>query len=429
MLFRSGGLGAVAIGIGLAGGLYPALFLSGFNTIPALKGQVGDLSTTVLFRKTLVTFQFVITIFLIAGSAIIYLQLQFMQGKDLGFNKDQVLTFHLPNPEVRKHIDDLKTQLLRDPSVEAVAAAGNPIGNNDIGERQMQWEQNGALMPEPKKAQTYFVDADYLPTMQISLAAGRNFSATQPTDVLGAILVNEALVKEMGWSNAIGKRAKLGTDQNGQVLMASVVGVVKDFNIYSLQHKIEPLVLRMPPVWKEEDNLCVRLRKGHIPQGLKHIAEVYGRLDPSTTLDFHFLDDNFSQQYAAERKQGSILLVFTVLAIFIACLGLLGLVTFSVGQRTKEIGIRKVLGASVSGIVLLVSKELIKPVALAILISTPLAWWAMHKWLEGFAYRVRISVWIFLAAGLLAVVIAMLTVGMRAMRAARANPTKSLKTE
>jgi putative ABC transport system permease protein len=424
-----GGLGAVAIGIGLAGGLYPALFLSGFNTIPALKGQVGDLSTTVLFRKTLVTFQFVITIFLIAGSAIIYLQLQFMQGKDLGFNKDQVLTFHLPNPEVRKHIDDLKTQLLRDPSVEAVAAAGNPIGNNDIGERQMQWEQNGALMSEPKKAQTYFVDADYLPTMQISLAAGRNFSATQPTDVLGAILVNEALVKEMGWSDAIGKRAKLGTDQNGQVLMASVVGVVKDFNIYSLQHKIEPLVLRMPPVWKEEDNLCVRLRKGHIPQGLKHIAEVYGRLDPSTTLDFHFLDDNFSQQYAAERKQGSILLVFTVLAIFIACLGLLGLVTFSVGQRTKEIGIRKVLGASVGGIVLLVSRELIKPVALAILISTPLAWWAMHKWLEGFAYRVKVGIWVFVAAGLFAVVVAMLTVGLRAMRAARMNPTGALRSD
>jgi putative ABC transport system permease protein len=185
----------------------------------------------------------------------------------------------------------------------------------------------------------------------------------------------------------------------------------------------------MPPVWREEDNLCVRLKKGHIPQGLKHIADVYGRFDPSTTLDFHFLDDNFSQQYAAERKQGSILLVFTILAIFIACLGLLGLVTFSVGQRTKEIGIRKVLGASVGGIVLLVSKELIKPVALAILISTPLAWWAMHKWLEGFAYRMNIGIWIFVAAGLFAVAIAMLTVGLRAIRAARMNPTGALRSD
>jgi putative ABC transport system permease protein len=376
-----------------------------------------------------VTFQFVITIFLIAGSAILYLQLRFMQGRDLGFNKNQVLTFHLPNPEVRKHIDDLKTQLLRDPSIEAVAAAGNPIGNNDIGERMMWWEEKGALRSEPTKAQMYYVDADYLSTLQIPLVAGRNFASTRPTDVLGSVLVNETLVKKMGWNDAIGKRVKLGTDDSGRVLMASVIGVVKDFNIYSLQHKIEPLVLRMPPVWNEEDNLCVRLQKGHIPQGLKHIAEVYGRMDPTTTLDFHFLDDNFSQQYAAERKQGSILLIFTVLAIFIACLGLLGLVTFSVGQRTKEIGIRKVLGASVSGIVLLVSKDLIKPVALAIVISTPLAWWATNRWLEGFAYRVKTGVWLFVAAGLLAAAIAMLTVGLRAMRAAKMNPTGALRND
>jgi putative ABC transport system permease protein len=421
--------GGAALLIGLAGGLYPALFLSGFHTIPALKGQVGDLSTTVLFRKSLVTFQFVITIFLIGGSAIIYLQLRFMQGRDLGFNKDQVLTFHLPNPEVRRHIDDLKTQLLRDPSIEAVAAAGNPIGNNDIGDRQIWWEKDGVLQSEPKKAQMFFVDADYVSTMQIGLAAGRNFLATRPTDVMGSVLVNETLVKEMGWSDALGKRVKLGTTDSGRVLMASVIGVVKDFNIYSLQHKIEPLLLRMPPVWKEEDNLCVRLKRGRIPNGLRHIAEVYGRFDPATTLDFHWLDDNFSQQYAAERKQGSILLIFTILAIFIACLGLLGLVTFSVGQRTKEIGIRKVLGASVGGIMLLVSKELIKPVALAILISTPLSWWATHKWLEGFAYRMKIGIWIFVAAGLLAVLIAVLTVGLRAMRAARMNPTGSLRND
>ena len=246
------------------------------------------------------------------------------------------------------------------------------------------------------------------------------------------MLVNTKVVpvaQEMGWSDALGKRVTLGTDADGKVLMASVVGVVKDFNIYSLQHKIEPLLLRMPPVWREEDNLCVRIRKGRVVQGLRHIGAVYARFDPATTLDFHFLDENFSRQYAAERKQGRLLLTFTVLAIFIACLGLLGLVTFSVGQRTKEIGIRKVLGASVGGIVLLVSKDLIKPVALAILISTPLAWWAMHKWLDGFAYRVPIGIWIFVAAGLFAVVVAMLTVGLRAMRAARINPAKTLKAE
>jgi putative ABC transport system permease protein len=265
--------------------------------------------------------------------------------------------------------------------------------------------------------------------MQIGLAAGRNFSATRPTDVSGSVLVNETLVREMGWTDAIGKRVKLGTDDKGQPLLASVVGVVKDFNIYSLQHKIEPLILRMPPIWNEEDNLYVRVRKGRIPNALQHIAAVYGRFDAGTTPDFHFLDENFSRQYATEKKQGNILLIFTVLAIFIACLGLFGLVTFSVGQRTKEIGIRKVLGASVSGIVLLVSKDLIKPVVLAILISIPVSWGVMHQWLEGFAYRVKIGVWIFLAAGLLAVAIAMLTVGWRAMRAAKMNPTGALRND
>jgi putative ABC transport system permease protein len=418
-----------AILIGLAGGLYPALFLSRFGTIPALKGQVGDLSTTTLFRKSLVTFQFVITIFLIAGSATIYLQLKFMQDRNLGFNKDQVLTFHLPNPEVRKHIGDLKTQLLRDPSIEAVSAAGNPIGNNDIGERELQWEQDGVLQPQPRKAQQFFVDADYLSTMQISLTTGRNFAATQPTDVSNAVLVNETLVKEMGWTDPLGKRVRLGTNADGKVLMASVVGVVKDFNIYSLQHKIEPLLLRMPPVDNEKDNLYVRLQKGRIVQGLKHIAQTYGRFDPATTLDFHFLDENFSRQYATERKQGNILLTFTILAIFIACLGLLGLVTFAVGQRTREIGIRKVLGASVGGIVLLVSKDIIKPVVLAILISTPLTWWAMHSWLQSFAYRVNAGIPIFIGAGLLAAAIAAVTVGLRAMQAAKINPAKTLKAE
>jgi putative ABC transport system permease protein len=211
--------------------------------------------------------------------------------------------------------------------------------------------------------------------------------------------------------------------------IATIVGVVRDFNIYSLQHKIQPMVLEMPPVFKEADNVAVRVNPARVSQALKHIADVYHRFDAGGVLQYHFLDENFSRQYNAERKQGSLLLTFTILAIVIACLGLLGLVTFSVGQRTKEIGIRKVLGAGVAGIVLLISKDLLKPVVIAILIATPLAWYAMHRWLEGFAYRTPIGAWIFLGAGAIAVLIAMLTVGLRAMQAARANPVKSLKTE
>ena len=414
--------------VGLLGGAYPAAFLSGFRTIPSLKGQQGDMSSTVLFRKSLVTFQFVVTIFLIAGSSVLYLQLLYMQNKNLGFNKDQVLTFHISNREVREHIEELKMQLLQDPSVEAAGAAGNPIGNNDIGFIQSNFERNGAIDPKPTQALSFYTDADYLPTLQIQLAAGRNFDAAQPTDKLGSVLVNETLVHELGWTNAIGKRVQLGIN-NGEPRLATVIGVVKDFNIYSLQHRIEPLLLQMPPVRKEEDNLCVRLNRNRIAQGLKYIEAVYKKWDPTASFEYHFLDENFSAQYAAEKKQGRLLLTFTVLAIFIACMGLFGLVTFSVGQRTKEIGVRKVLGASVSGIVLLVSKELIKPVIIAIAISIPMAWYAMHRWLEGFAYRMQMNIWIFLSAGLVAAFIAMVTVGWRAARAAKANPIKSLRTE
>lgn len=423
-------LAALAVVIGLAGGFYPALFLSRFRTIPSLKGQQADRSTTALFRRSLVTFQFAVTIFLMAAVAILYLQLRFMQNKDLGFNKDQVLSFHLPDPATRQHIEELKTELLRVPSIAAAAAAGNPIGNNDIGTIPVRLEgSGGAFSGEARPMQSFYVDADWLPTMQIKLLAGRNFSAEQPTDRDHSVLVNETLVKEAGWANAVGKRMLLPIGDSGKMNMAMVIGVTKDFNIYSLQHKIQPIVLEMPPVLREEDNVYVRVNPARMPQALQHITEVYRRWDPASAPAWHFLDENFSRQYETERKQGTLLLVFTVLAILIACLGLLGLVTFSVGQRTKEIGIRKVLGAGEMGIVLLVSADLIKPVVVAILIATPMTWYAMHRWLEAFAYRISISWWVLLGTGIVAAAIAMLTVGLRALRAARANPAKSLRIE
>jgi putative ABC transport system permease protein len=345
-----------------------------------------------------------------------------MQNKDLGFNKTQVLTFHLSNPAVREHVEGLKKQLLQDPSVEAAAAAGDPIGSNYIGNIGFNYEENGALSTTPRTAQHFYIDADYLPTLQIQLASGRNFSADRPTDQFGS-------VHSLGWTDPIGKRVQLAGYGDGKPMVATVIGVVRDFNIYSLQHKIEPLLLQMPPVLREEVNLYVRVGKGNASQALRHIGDVYRTMDPGADFEYNFLDQRFSRQYNAERKQGRMLLSFTVLAIFIACLGLFGLVTFSIGQRTKEIGIRKVLGASITGIVLLVSRDLIKPVAIAFLISTPVTWFFMQRWLEGFPYRITINAGIFLAAGGLAVLIAIITVGGKAMMAARANPANSLRSE
>jgi putative ABC transport system permease protein len=247
--------------------------------------------------------------------------------------------------------------------------------------------------------------------------------------VQNTVLVNETLVHQLGWTGPIGKRVRMHTGPNQPTQEATVIGVVKDFSIYSLQHKIEPLVLLLPPVPKEDDNCYVRLGKTNIPAALRHIESTYRELDPAASFGYHFLDDNFEKQYATEEHEGRLLLTFTALAIFIACLGLFGLVTFAVEQRTKEIGIRRVLGASVTGIVSMVSKDLIRPVVLAILIATPIAWYILHRWLEGYAYRVNITVGIFAGAGLLALLIAALTVSLRARRAARVPPAKSLRTE
>lgn len=415
---------------GILGGIYPAFFLSGFRTIPALKGQQGSQQATILFRKSLVTFQFVITIVLIAGSTILYQQLRFMKNKDLGFNKQQVLTFHLHDPAVRTHINELKAQLLSNPLIEGAAAASNPIGNNDIGSNTFGFQQNnGEMASSDQLIQNFYIDADYLHAMQIGLAQGRNFSQDRPADRYGSVLVNETLVKELGWKDPIGKRVSMHIGTEGGKREAVVIGVVKDFSIYSLQHKIEPLVLQMPPELRDEDNCYVRVSRGNVPAAIRFIQSVYRTFDAASPFEYHFLDENFQRQYATEEHEGRLLLVFTALAILIACLGLFGLVTFAVEQRTKEIGIRKVLGASITGIISLVSKDLIRPVVLAILVATPIAWFAMHRWLEGFAYRVNISILVFAGAGLLALLIAAITVGLQATRAAHVPPVKSLRTE
>ncbi len=414
---------------GILSGLYPALFLSGFQTITAVKGQMGSQAATLIFRKALVVFQFVITIVMIAGSCIIYRQLHYVMNKDLGFNKAQTLTFHIHDKSARTKIAAIKSQLLQNPAVEAVGIAGNPIGNNDIGTVKFNIGADGKSNADSKVVESLVVDEDFIPTLQIRLAKGRNFSASMRTDQKESIIVNQTLVNEMGWKDAVGKSVRTGVDENGNVITQKIIGVVKDFNTYSLQHKVSPMVLHLPATANDEDNMYVRIGKNNIPSTLNYISNVYGRFDIENKAELHFLDQNFAKQYQSEQKQGNILLIFTILAISIACLGLFGLVTFTAEQRVKEIGIRKVLGASVTSIVTLLSKDLMKLVVIATLIASPLAWYGMSKWLQSFAYRVDINWWIFAVAGILAVIIAFVTVSVQSVRAANANPAKSLKNE
>ncbi|WP_461089007.1 ABC transporter permease [Spirosoma gilvum] len=417
---------AFTVLLGVGSGLYPAFLLSGFRPVVALNGRLGMKLGGSRFREALVVFQFMAAVVLIACSWVIYRQMGYFLHKDLGFNKDQVLTFHLDNEGVRKQIQSLKEELRKSPLIEQVSAATNPIGNNNIGTNGMFFEQNGVMPTATQIVQTFQVDADYLNTMQIKLLEGRNFTESV-SDGFGAVLVNETLVKKMGWQHPVGRRVKyfLGKDQTAD---ARVIGVVKDFHTYSLQHKIEPLVLQMPAP-DQKDNLYVRIRPAKTTEALAYIQSVYQKFDPDAELSFHFLDENFSRQYQAEQKQGQVLLTFTILAVLIACMGLFGLAAFAAEARTKEIGVRKVLGASVASIVALLSKDFLKLVVIAIVIATPLAWYVANQWLQSFAYKIDLAWWFFGLAGLIAIVIALATVSFQSVKAALMNPVKSLKTE
>ncbi|HUR12288.1 MAG TPA: ABC transporter permease [Flavitalea sp.] len=418
------------VALGVVSGIYPSLFLSRFKTIPALKGQVGNMSSNIFFRKSLVVFQFVITVIMITGSLVVYKQLQYALHKDLGFNKDQVLTFHIDDRSVREHITAIKSQLLKNPVIESVSAAGNPIGNNNLGGNGYNFENsNGTFSSNSKMTGELMVDADYLKTMEIKLLHGRDFSNEMPTDKYGAALINETLMYELGWKDPIGKRMQFRIDDKGTMGQRTVVGVVKDFHTYSLQHKLAPLVMIMPPEKTSEDNLYVRIEKGKIQEGLAYIDQVYRRFDKTTPAEYNFLDKNFAKQYEAEEKQGQIAFVFTIIAVVIACLGLYGLVTFTAAQRIKEIGIRKVLGASVPNIIVLLSKDFAKLVVVATIIASPLAGLAMRRWLNDFAYRIDIDWKVFVLAGLSAILLAVVTVTFQAAKTALANPVNSLRTE
>ncbi|MEO6720381.1 MAG: ABC transporter permease, partial [Ferruginibacter sp.] len=400
--------------IGIISGIYPAYFLSRFKTIAALKGQLGNLQANILFRRSLVVFQFVITVVMITGSFVIYSQMQYTRNKDLGFNKEQTLTFHIDDMNVRTQISALKTQLLKSPLIEAASAAGNPIGNNDLGGHPYSFEQNGIISTNEQMAQELMVDEDFMKTMDVKMVQGRNFSPEMTTDKINSIIINETLLKTLGWKEAIGKKMQFKRNTNSPLETRIVIGVIKDFHTYSLQHKIEPLVMMAPPDARAQDNLYVKIAKGKTVAGLAYLKQIYAQFDKNAVPEFNFLDENFAKQYAAEQKQQQVSIIFTVLAVLIACLGLFGLATFTALQRVKEIGIRKVLGATVASVIILLSKDFLKLVCIATVIAIPLAWYTMDKWLQDFAYRINISAWIFLAAGTIAILIALFTISFQA---------------
>jgi putative ABC transport system permease protein len=415
--------------IGLLSGLYPALMLSSYRPVTALKGQLGSQMSGVGFRRSLVVFQFAATVVMIACSGIVYRQIHYVNHKDLGFNKDQIVTFHVDKQEVRSQVHALKEKLEQNPVIESAASASNPIGNNSLGSASIFVESESGEIPSTTlMAQRFMADADYLKTMEIKLLQGRDFQSDSPADLAGAVLVNEAMVRKQGWSRAIGKKIRYATNDGTPGKELTVVGVTADFHTYSLQHKIEPLLIQMPPA-PEQDNVYVRINPAKTREALAYISQTYKQFDANAGLEFHFLDENFSKQYQAEQRQGNVLLSFAVLAIVIACLGLFGLAAFAAEARTKEIGVRKVLGASIKDVVVLLSSDFVKLVLIAIAIGTPVAVYAMNKWLMNFEYREELSWWVFTLSGLIAIVIALITVSSQALKSALTNPVKSLRSE
>lgn len=407
------------IGIGLLAGLYPAWVLSSFKPITVLKGRFSTSNKGIILRKGLVVAQFTISIALIVSTIVVYNQMNYMRKQDLGFNKDQVMVINTNNDKAKaafnQEVKDIPGVISTSLS-SSVPGGGNPGAYSEIENR------NGDL--QIANLDLYFVDYDYIPNFKMKMVAGRPFSKEFGTDTTQAMVINEAAAKMFGYKTAeeaVGRRFK----QWGRE--GKIIGVVKNFNFRSLQQEIKPLTMRIEP--NGSNLLSVKVPAANLPGTLAAIEQKWKTLIPNRPFSYFFLDEYFNKQYRSEEQFGKLFLNFAILAIFISCLGLLGLASYSTIQRTREIGIRKVMGATVGGIVNLLSKDFLVLVVISFVLATPIAWYFMYQWLQDFSYRTDMSWWIFAVAGCLAVLIALITISFQAIRAAVANPVISLRAE
>lgn len=416
----------IGLGVGTLAGLYPAFFLSGFNTISTLKGSDSTTSNHKSpLRKALVVFQFAVSTGLIVATLIVYKQLHFMQDKKLGYDKDQIVflqdTYLLGNRDIQT---SFKQTLLKDSRVINVSIGSNIPGNPDMDGTQIYAKDKISNETHSEiHSNIFYIDYDYIPTLGIKMASGRNFAKDYSTDSQG-VIINQAAVRDLGWSNTnpIGKTIVRSGQQEYKV-----VGVTEDFHYASVKQKIAPLMMRLGGTYRS--GLIIKIKTKDVFNLLATIKNQWATFNPGAPFSYFFLDEEFASQYASEQKTGQIFSAFAIVAILIACMGLFGLTTFITQQRAKEIGIRKIFGASVQNIFLLLSKDFLTLVVIACIIAIPLTGWAMHAWLQDFAYRIHVSLWLFVLAALLAITVALLTISFQGIKAALTNPIKNLRTE
>jgi putative ABC transport system permease protein len=414
-------LGSVILVIGLLAGLYPALVMSSLSPIESLKGKLKVGKNGSLLRKILVIFQFSISVMLIICITVIMFQMRYVQNTDMGFNKEQTLLVKLDNHAITDNRLLFKNQTESDPSVITTSfMSGEPGGFHDVYTFETQ------AMPGTKvDYHTEFSDFEFTKALGLKIIAGRDFSPSFPSDSTDAVLINRTAARKMGYTpdQAVGKWVQEFIRDNKR---RQIVGVVDDYHFESLRKEIGPLIISTWPDWRVA---VIRLKPGNPQEAIKRIQKMYETAAPGYPFEYNFLDATFNDHYKDDLRQGTILTIFSALAIFIACLGLFGLASYTAMKRTKEIGVRKVLGSSVQNVVILLSKDLLKPVMVATLLSIPLSWYIMSTWLNGFAYRITLQWWMFVGAALVGISIALLTVSSQAFKAALTNPVKSLRSE
>ncbi|HEV8505165.1 MAG TPA: ABC transporter permease [Chitinophagaceae bacterium] len=415
-------LAGVIVTVGVLAGSYPALLLSSFSPIESLKGKLKVGKHGAFFRKTLVVFQFGMSVLLIISVTVVMRQMHYVRSTDLGFNKQQSMIVRLDNGAIWDKKIQFKNEVQADPAVASVSLmTGEPGGFHDTYGFEAEGKPGEKLM-----LNTEFADFEYAKTLGLKIVAGRDFSAAFPTDSDRAVIINHTAASLLGYSpqQAVGKWIKNIT---GDSLPRTIVGVVEDYHYASLKQEIGPLVIS--PKKDDRRLALIKLNTTSIKQAVNRLRKVYAGNAPDFPFEYDFLDERFDKLYKAEIKQESLLSVFSIIAIGIACLGLFGLASYTAVKRTKEIGIRKVLGSSIQNIVLLLSKDLLKPVMLGTVVALPIGYLVMQKWLQNFAYRVHIQWWLFAMAALVGVLIALVTLSTQAIKAAIANPVKSLRTE